>query len=52
MCETKGQMGEINILDLMLYTNDLINGRTCHIRWLALTDYTVVKTSGHSLLQT
>lgn len=30
MYEIKGQMGEINILGLILYTKDLINAEACH----------------------
>ena len=49
--EIKGQMGEINILDLILYTEDLINTEhITDIRWLALTDYTVTNISSHIFL--
>lgn len=44
-------MGEINILDLILYTKDLINAEhVTDIRWLALTDYTVTNISAHIFL--
>lgn len=42
MWESKVQMGEISILDLVLYIKDLISAEhVTDIRQLTLTDYTV-----------